>query len=165
MFKIDFQEGGFCGHPGFLIKTILAVYNLRVAVILFIKFWASWPFCSGVEAPNRFSRQPSWISDQKDFSYFWSASCSDTSYQVFASTTSGDEVHTRFLRWWSSLISDQNDVSYFWSTSHPDTSYQVSSPCISREENQNRFSSWRPSWISKWNDFSYFGRITLATFL
>ena len=38
------------------------------------KFGVNWPFGSGEEAKNRFSRwlpwRPSWISDQHDFSYF-----------------------------------------------------------------------------------------------
>ena len=33
---------------------------------------------------NRFSRwQPSWISDRNDFSYFWSTSHSNASYQAW----------------------------------------------------------------------------------
>ena len=39
------------------------------------KFRVNWPFCSGEEAKNRFSRwlpsRPSWISDWHDFSYFF----------------------------------------------------------------------------------------------
>ena len=39
------------------------------------KFGVNWPFGSGEEAKNRFSRwlpwRPSWISDQHDFSYFF----------------------------------------------------------------------------------------------
>ena len=38
------------------------------------KFGVNWPFGSGEEAKNRFSRwqpwRPSWISDRHDFSYF-----------------------------------------------------------------------------------------------
>ena len=48
-----------------------------------IELQVKWPFGSMEEAKNRFSRwQPSWISDQKDFSYFWSTSYLDASYQV-----------------------------------------------------------------------------------
>ena len=46
------------------------------------KFQGKWPFDSGEEAKNRFSRWspwPSWISYRKDF---WSTSHSDASYQV-----------------------------------------------------------------------------------
>ena len=52
----------------------------------FLQFQVNWPFGSGEEAKNRFSkwlpRQPSWISDRNDFTYFWSTSHPDASYQV-----------------------------------------------------------------------------------
>ena len=63
------------GHLGFLIWTILAIFDLQVALILPIKFCVNRLFNSGEEAKNRFSRwRPSWISDQNNFSYFWSTS-------------------------------------------------------------------------------------------
>ena len=74
MRKIDFQEGGHGGHLGFLICTILAIFDLQVMLMLPIKFGVNWPFGSGEEAKNRFSRwqpwRPPWISDRQDFSYF-----------------------------------------------------------------------------------------------
>ena len=78
--KIDFQDGGHGGHLGFLIGTILAIFDLQVTLMLPSKFGINWPFCSGEEAKNRFSRwRPSWISDQHDFSYFRSTSHPDSS--------------------------------------------------------------------------------------
>ena len=72
--KIDFQDGGHGGHLGFPIGTILAIFNLQVTLMLPSKFGVNWPFGSGEEAKNRFSRwrpwRPSWISDRNDFSYF-----------------------------------------------------------------------------------------------
>ena len=69
--KIDFQDGG---HLGFPIGTILAISDLQVTPMLPTKFRVDWPFGSGVEVKNRFSRwlpwQPSWISDRNNFSYF-----------------------------------------------------------------------------------------------
>ena len=69
--KIDFQNGG---HLGFSISTILAIFDLQVTLMLPSKFGDNWPFGSGEEAKNRFSRwlpwRPSWISDRHDFSYF-----------------------------------------------------------------------------------------------
>ena len=69
--KIDFQDGG---HLGFLIGTILAIFDLQVTQMLPSKFGVNWPFGSGEEAKNRFSRwqpwRPSWISNRHDFSYF-----------------------------------------------------------------------------------------------
>ena len=62
--KIDFQDGGHGGHLGFLIGTILAIFDLQVTPMLPSKFGVNWPFGSGEEAKNRFSRwRPSWISD------------------------------------------------------------------------------------------------------
>ena len=57
------------------------------------KFGVNWPFGSGEEAKNRFSRRrpwwPSWISDRNDFSYFWSTSHPDASYQVLSQLAQG----------------------------------------------------------------------------
>ena len=50
------------------------------------KFGVNWPFCSGEEAKNRFSRLwPSWISDRKDFIFFFDLQVTPmlpTKYQV-----------------------------------------------------------------------------------
>ena len=71
--KIDFQDGGHGGHLGFPIGTILAIFDLKVTLMLPSKFGVNWPFGSE-EAKNRFSRwrpwRPPWISDWHDFSYF-----------------------------------------------------------------------------------------------
>ena len=57
------------------------------------KFGVNWPFGSGEEAKNRFSRwqpwRPSWISDRNGFSYFWSTSHPDASYQVSSQMAQG----------------------------------------------------------------------------
>ena len=49
------------------------------------KFQVKWPFSSGEEAKNRFSRwlswQPSWISDRDDFSCFLSTGHPDASLE------------------------------------------------------------------------------------
>ena len=72
--KIDFQDGGHCSHPGFPIRTILAIFGLQVTPMLPSKFGVNWPFGSREEAKNRFSRWrpwcPPWISDRHDFSFF-----------------------------------------------------------------------------------------------
>ena len=84
--KIYFQDGGHGGHLGFPIGTILAIFDLKVTPMLPTKFRVNWLFGSGEKAKNRFSRwrpwRPSWNSDQNDFSYFWSTSHPDASYQV-----------------------------------------------------------------------------------
>ena len=50
------------------------LFDLHVTPMLPSKFGVNWPFGSGEEAKNRFSRwlpwQPSWISNQNNFSYF-----------------------------------------------------------------------------------------------
>ena len=55
--------------------------------MLHTKFQVNWLLGLGEEAKKRFSRwppwQPSWISDQHYFSYFWSTSHPDASYQVW----------------------------------------------------------------------------------
>ena len=115
--KKDFQDGPHGSHFGFPISTILAIFDLQVTLMLPTKFRVNWPFGSEDEVKNRFSRQqpwrPSWISNQNDFSCFWSTSHPDASYQVLSQLAFG------FRR--------RSEKSYFWSTSHPDASYQVSS--------------------------------------
>ena len=73
-FRTDFQDGRHDGHLGFPIQTIKAILDLQVTPMLPTKFGVKWPFSSGEEAKNRFSRwlswRPSWISDRDDFSYF-----------------------------------------------------------------------------------------------
>ena len=69
--KIDFQDGCHGAHPVFTIGMILAIFDLQVTPMLPTKFGVNWPFGSGEEAKNRFSRwPPSWITDRHDFSYF-----------------------------------------------------------------------------------------------
>ena len=48
--KIDFQDGGHGGHPGFPIGMILAIFDLQVTPMLPSKFGVNWPFVSGEEA-------------------------------------------------------------------------------------------------------------------
>ena len=53
---------------------ILAIFDLQVTLMLPSKVGVNWPFGSGEEAKNRFSRWrpwwPSWISDEINFSIF-----------------------------------------------------------------------------------------------
>ena len=94
--KIDFQDGGHGGHGGHLgfpIGTILAIFDLQVTLMVPSKFGVNWPFGSGEEAKNIFSRwrpwRPSWISYRNDFSYFLSTSHPDASYQVSSQLAQG----------------------------------------------------------------------------
>ena len=71
------------GHLGFRIGMILAVFDLQVTPMLPTKIQVNWPFGSGEEAKNRFLRwRPSWTSDWNEFSYFWSTSHPNASYQI-----------------------------------------------------------------------------------
>ena len=63
-------------HPTrFPITTILTVFDLQVTMLLPTKFQVDWTFGSR-EAKNRFlrwpPRQPYWISDRNNFTYFLS---------------------------------------------------------------------------------------------
>ena len=82
-YKIDFQDGDCGSHLEFLIGKISVIFYLQVIPILPMRFPVNWHFSSGEDVQNRFSRWlPSWISNQKDFSYFLSADHTDISYQV-----------------------------------------------------------------------------------
>ena len=84
------------------------------------KFCVNWLLGLGVEAKNRFSRwlpwQPSWISDQHDFSYFLFRShpMLPSKFGVNWPFGSGEEAKNRFSRWRPSWISDQNDFSFLF---------------------------------------------------
>ena len=84
--KVDFQDGGHGGHLGFPIGMTLAIFDLQVTPMLPTKFGVNRSFGSGEVTKSRFSRwrlwRPPWISDRHDFSYFWSTSHPDASYQV-----------------------------------------------------------------------------------
>ena len=58
---------------------ILAIFDQQITWMIPTKFQVNWPFGSGEETKNRFSRWPpwwpSWISNWNDFS-------PDVSYQV-----------------------------------------------------------------------------------
>ena len=52
-------------------RMILAIFDLQVTQMLPSKFGVNWPYGSGKEAKNRFSRwlpwRPSWISNRHNF--------------------------------------------------------------------------------------------------
>ena len=50
-----------------MIGMPLAIFDLQVTPMLPTKFQVNWPFGSGEEAKNRFSRWLPWISDRNDF--------------------------------------------------------------------------------------------------
>ena len=54
--KVDFPDGSHGCNLGFPIRMILSYFDLLVTLMLPIKFQDNWPFISGEEAKNRFSR-------------------------------------------------------------------------------------------------------------
>ena len=88
--KNDFQDGSYGGHFGFPISMILAFFRLHVNLLLHVhcKFQLNLPCGLREDVQNRFSIwwlwQPSWISDQHDFSSFRSRSCPVAPEQVLA---------------------------------------------------------------------------------
>ena len=129
--KIDFQDGS---HG--IQSENLAIFDLQVTPLLPTKIQVSWPFGSGEEVKNRFSRwqpwQPSWIFDQNNFGFllinkspkcFLSAGLSvQEKKQKIDFQDGGHSSHFGFQ-----ILTD---FSYFCSTSDPDASYQVSSPLV-----------------------------------
>ena len=59
-FKIDFQDGNCCSHLVFPIRMIFATFDLQVTSMILTKFQVNWPFGSGEEVKDRFSRWPTW---------------------------------------------------------------------------------------------------------
>ena len=69
--KIDFEDASNGSGLGFLIRTILTNFDLQVTHMLPTNFQVNWPFGSGEEVKNIFSKWPqSWISNQNNFIYF-----------------------------------------------------------------------------------------------
>ena len=149
----------------FWSEQFLTIFNLQVILIIPIKFRVNWSFYSG-EVQNRFSRWrlwwPYWISDQNNFSYFWSTSHPDTSYQVsnglaFWFRRRSSKQISRWQPWQPFRISTRNDEAIFdlQVTLILPTKFQFNWPLCPREEIQYRFSRWRlwwPSWISNRNN-------------
>ena len=134
------------------------------------KFWVKWPFSSGEEAENRFSRwlswRPSWISDRDDFIDFLiyrSPWCFLPSLKSISLSVQEKKWKIDFQdgRHGSFLGFSIGTILANFNLCHSDASYQVSSQLAFGlgEEAKKRFSRWppwQPSWISDQHDFSYF---------
>ena len=90
----------------------------------------NYPFGSGQEFQNRFSRscswRPSWIIDLNCIAIFilQVTSIFPNKFRVTWHYRSGEEIKNRFLKWQPlrpSWIFDRNYFSQFWSTRYPDT--------------------------------------------
>ena len=58
------------GHLGFPTRSVFAIFDLQVTLMLPTKFHVNWPFGSGKEAKIDLQERPSWISDQNDLAIF-----------------------------------------------------------------------------------------------
>ena len=164
--KKDFQDGHHGGQLGFRIATILAICDLQVIPMLHTEFQVNWPFGSGEEAKNIFTRWPtqrsSWISDGNDFIYFWSTRCFLLSFKSVGPSVQEKKRKIYFqvsgqLGFPIETILASFDLLIITMLS---TKFQVSWPFGSGEEAKNIFSRWppwwRPSLISDLNDFAIF---------
>ena len=113
--KKDCQDECHDGHLGFLIGTILDIFDLQVTQMLPTKFQVNWPFGSGEEAKNRFARWPPFpIETILASSDLQITPILPTKFQVNWHFGSGEEAKNRFQRWppWRpSWISNWNDFS------------------------------------------------------
>ena len=86
--NIDFSDGG---RLGFLIGTILAIFDLQITRRFLPSFKSVGLSVQGKKRKNRFSRwrpwRPSQISDRKDLSYFSYSRHFKASYQVSSQST------------------------------------------------------------------------------
>ena len=82
------QDGHRGGHLGYWNRTILAILNFCVTVMLPIKFWLNPTYTLGGDVVWRISRWPpwwpSWISEWNNLSYSESLFGSDASHKVLA---------------------------------------------------------------------------------
>ena len=128
--KIDLNDDGYFG---FSMATVLAIFYLQVTPMLPTKFQVNWPFGSGIEAKNRFSRWwSSWISDRNNFSFFLSTGHHDASYQGFESIGLSVQEKKRKIDFQDGdhgghLGYPIRTILAILSTSQPNASYQVSS--------------------------------------
>ena len=99
------------GHLGFLLGSILAIFDLQV------KFQVNWPFTSGEETKNRFSRWPPYLGFQIGtiLAIFdlQVTLMPPIKFYVNWPFSSGEEAKIRLSRWRPSWISNLNDFSYF----------------------------------------------------
>ena len=153
--KNDFQDRCHGSLFGFPIGTIWAMFDLQVIPMLPTKFKVIWPFGSGEEAKNRFSRwlpwRPYWKPDWNDFNLFSSTSHPYASNQVssqlaFQFRRRSEKKFSRWPPWqpfWF-LIGTILAIFYLKVTSMLPTKFQIYWPFGSGEKAKNRFSRWLP---------------------
>ena len=105
---------------GFLIGTILAIFDLQVILMLPSKFGVNWPFGSGEEAKKK-KFQDGGLDGHLGFPIGTILATFDLQVTLMLPSKfgvnwpfgSGEEAKNRFSRWRPSWISNQHDFSYF----------------------------------------------------
>ena len=120
--KIDFQDDCHGGHLGFLIGMILAIFDLKITLMLTTQFEVNKPFGSGEEVKNTF--QDGRHSGHLGFPIgtilaIFDLCHPDASYQVSSQLAFGflrrsEKRLSRWPPWRPSWISDQHDFSIFF---------------------------------------------------
>ena len=122
----EFQDGRHRGHLGYWNRTILAILNLCVTVMLPIKFLLNPTYSFGGDVVWRISRwppwQPSWISEWNNLSNSESLCGSNASHKVSAQS---DLWFWRRYRLKNFKISEPNNFSNSVCVCHFDASHQV----------------------------------------
>ena len=84
--KNRFEDGGHGSHLGFPIKMVLAIFDLQVTSMLPTKFQVKLAFQLRRRSEKQIFKRAAiaaiLISDQNYFSYIWSTSHPDASYQI-----------------------------------------------------------------------------------
>ena len=145
-------------------------FYLHVTLILHIKFRVHWPFCSGEQVQNRFSRwllwQPYCIFEKNNFRFFYlQVTQSFESIGLLVQEKKRkigvqDGGHGGHVGLWIRMILVNFDLRVTLMLS---TKFRVNWPFSPGEEAKNRFSRWRPWRLSletDRNDFCHFWSIT-----
>ena len=163
--NIDFQDSGHGGHLGFLIRMILAIFDLQVTLML----------------PTKFRVMDFWVQKKRKIDFqdsrhlgfiigmilailfliYKSPKCFLPSFESTGLSVQEkkrkidfqDGCHGAHPGFTIGMILAIFDLQV---TPMPPTKFGVNWLLGLGVEAKNRFSRWRPSWISDWHDFSYF---------
>ena len=109
--KIDFQDGCHGGHLGFLIGTILAIFDQQATAMLPTKFQVNWPFGHGGHLGIQI-----WTILAIVFFYLQVIPMPPTRFQVNWPLDSGEEAKKQVFKMApmaAILDLNQNNFSYF----------------------------------------------------
>ena len=128
------------------------------------KFGVSWPFGSRKEVQNRFSRWrqwwPSWILDLNNFSYLWSTSHLNASYQVSSQLAFWFRRKSEKKILWptiAAVLDFRFELFQLFLIYKSPWCFLLSFKSIGLSIQKKRQIDFQnPSWISDRNDISYF---------